>query len=89
MESIAIPKRKLIDIKPGVFEALTVKAKGKSMSLKSYIEHLLEEDVKERPHPVVQGVSDNRILKLIGSAKSVGNNADDIRDERLQYILSK
>ena len=32
---------------------------------------------------------DNRILKLIGSAKSVGNNADDIRDERLQYILSK
>lgn len=80
--------RKLIDIKSSVFETLSVKAKGKNMSLKRYIEQLLEEDAKEKALPSVKGVTDARILRLIGAGKPAGGPAD-ILDERLQYILSK
>lgn len=36
--------RKLIDIKAPVFNSLSLKAKRKGVSLKRYIEDLLEED---------------------------------------------
>ena len=39
--------RKLIDIKAPVFNSLALKAKRKGVSLKRYIEDLLEEDAYE------------------------------------------
>jgi len=89
METTIAAKRKLIDISPSVFETLSIKAKGKRMSLKRYIESLLEEDARNEDRVEIQGVSDPRILGLIGSARHrVGYSADE-EDERLQYILSK
>ena len=85
----AATKRKLVDIKAPVFEVLSSKAKGKNVSLKRYIEELLEEDARQKGFTKVQGVTDERILRLIGSAKPAGGNNADIQDERLQYILSK
>ena len=45
--------RKLIDIKNPTFRVLSIKAKKKGVSLKRYIEDLLEEDAspKDRPTP--------------------------------------
>ena len=80
--------RKLIDIKPAVFQSLSVKAKRKGVSLKRYIEDLLESDsLQDRP-AVPEGVTDPGIISLIGVAKPVVNS-EDVNDDRLQYILSK
>lgn len=86
----AAVKRKLIDIKPGVFESLQYKAQRKSISLKRYIEELIEKDAAEEGLPVIAGVTDPRILRLIGIAKPKnGETIENLEDERLQYILSK
>ena len=80
--------RKLIDIKPPVFQALSRKAQRQGVSLKRYIENLLETDSLLDKPASVEGVSDSRILSLIGMAKPVIHH-DKVEDERLQYILSK
>ena len=80
--------RKLIDIKAPVFQSLTLKAKRKGVSLKRYIEDLLEEDARENHHSAPEGVTDGKILSLIGMAKPA-IRPEDLADDRLQYILNK
>ena len=80
--------RKLIDIKAPVFQNLTLKAKRKGVSLKRYIEDLLEEDAREDRHVAPEGVTDGKILSLIGMAKPA-IRPEDLADDRLQYILNK
>lgn len=41
-------KRKLIDIKSAVFDSLMVQAKGEGLSLKKYIEALLERESQKK-----------------------------------------
>lgn len=80
--------RKLIDIKGPVFISLTSKARRKGVSLKKYIEDLLEEDAMKGSQPAPEGVTNTRILSLIGMAKPAVK-PEDIDDDRLKYILSK
>lgn len=80
--------RKLIDIKAPVFQSLTLKARRKGVSLKRYIEDLLEEDAQEEHRPAPEGVTDEKVLSLIGLAKPSIRPAD-LEDDRLQYILNK
>ena len=80
--------RKLIDIKAPVFRSLTLKARRKGVSLKRYIEDLLEEDAQEERRTAPEGVTDEKILSLIGLAKPSVRPAD-LEDDRLQYILNK
>ena len=80
--------RKLIDIKAPVFQNLTIKAKRKGVSLKRYIEDLLEEDAREDHRATPEGVTNEKILSLIGMAKPAIRPAD-LDDDRLQYILNK
>ena len=78
--------RKLIDIRQSVFQVLTIKARKKGLSLKRYIEEVLEEDAKDLRIP--EEVSDRKILSLIGIARQP-DQAELLSDERLQYLLSK
>ena len=79
--------RKLIDIKTSVFQVLSHKAQRRGVSLKRYIEDLLEADsLQDRPN--LDGVSNQKILSLIGIAKPT-IALDSIEDDRLKYILSK
>ena len=80
--------RKLIDIKAPVVMSLSTKARKKGVSLKKYIEDLLEEDAMKGVQPAPKGVTDTRILSLIGMAKPTVS-PEDIDDDRLKYILSK
>lgn len=76
--------RKLIDIKPNVFDALSLEAQKKGVTLKRYIEDLLENACPRSP---VHGHSS--ISRLIGSAKPKHVDLAAIEDDRLQYLLSK
>lgn len=80
--------RKLIDIKATTFKALSLKAHNKGISLKRYIEDLLEEEASTDLKPAPWGVTDKKILSLIGVAKPA-IRSENIVDERLEYILSK
>ena len=80
--------RKLIDIKAPVFNSLALKARRKGVSLKRYIEDLLEEDAQEEHRAAPEGVTDEKVLSLIGLAKPSIRPAD-LEDDRLQYILNK
>ena len=80
--------RKLIDIKAPVFNSLALKAKRKGVSLKRYIEDLLEEDASTERRARPAGVTDEKILSLIGLAKP-SIRPSDLEDDRLQYILNK
>lgn len=81
-------KRKLIDIRPSVFEKLSIKAGRKGVSLKRYIEDMLERDSEDVETLAPAGVSSDRVLSLIGAAK--GPAADvDWEEERLKYLLAK
>ena len=53
-------KRKLIDIKPAVFDSLMVQAKGEGLSLKKYIEALLERESQKSGHGIPHYVKDAR-----------------------------
>ena len=70
--------RKLIDIKAPVFNSLALKAN----------EDLLEEDAYEEHRAAPAGVTDGKILSLIGLAKPT-LRPSDLEDDRLQYILNK
>ena len=80
--------RKLIDIKAPVMKRLSMKAAGKGMSLKRYIESLLEaEALAFSGEKSVEGVTSERILGLIGALKLPDSIMID--DEKAKYILSK
>jgi hypothetical protein len=76
--------RKLIDIKPAVFESLSLEAERRGISLKRHIENILEEAC---PRKKVGGTSG--ISCLIGSALPSGADIDSLSDDRIQYLLSK
>ena len=80
--------RKLIDIKNPTFRVLSIKAQKKGVSLKRYIEDLLEEDASPKERQTPEGVTAERILSLIGIAKP-SILPEDVDDEKLNYILSK
>ena len=82
-------KRKLIDLDMPVFTILSQQARKEGISLKKYIENLLEAEAEQRRPSVPTGVTDPRILSLIGVAKNAVENEEAESDERLQYILSK
>ena len=84
MESAVTSHRKLIDIKPAVFDGLSKEAKRQGISLKRLIEQLLEEAC---PKPKVD--ASPSVQRIIGSAIPKGRRVEDIPDDRLQYLLSK
>jgi len=83
----AVLKRKLIDIQPSVFEKLSVKASRNGVSLKRYIEKVLEDDSADVDAIAPEGVHSARIISLIGIAKAAAST--DWEEERLKYLLSK
>ena len=87
METTATVKRKLIDLRIPVFESLSQAAVRERVSLKRYIENLLEEEA--RRNTTDQATYSSSVAKLIGSALPKKGKVSDIKDDRLQYILSK
>ncbi|MBO4340185.1 MAG: hypothetical protein J5835_01980 [Bacteroidales bacterium] len=83
MDSVITPHRKLIDIKPAVFDSLSLEAARKGVSLKHFIEDLLEKACP-RNEQAPEGIS-----RLIGSALPRNKALSEIDDDRLQYLLSK
>ena len=83
MEVVVTPHRKLIDIKPAVFETLSFEAARQGVSLKRYIENLLESTCYKKAVPQTS------ISRLIGSALPKNGDYSSIDDDRLQYLLSK
>jgi macrodomain Ter protein organizer (MatP/YcbG family) len=90
METLVDNKRKLIDIRMPVFVTLSEEAQRQQLSLKRLIELMLENAAAEieREHPRSFTVNE-KIRRLIGSAKPQGTDLSDIQDDRLQYLLSK
>ena len=84
----AATKRKLIDLSEPVFDVLSMQARQEGVSLKKYIEKLLEDEAERRRPAIPADVTDPRILSLVGIAKN-GLSTAAADDERLQYILSK
>lgn len=80
--------RKLIDIKAPVFKVLSNKARREGVSLKRYIENLLESDAAAGAQDAPEGVTAPNILSLIGMAKPTVH-VESIDDDKLRYILSK
>ena len=85
----AATKRKLIDLELPIFTILSQEARKEGVSLKKYIENLLEAEAERRRPAVPVDVTDPRILSLVGVAKNAIENEAAESDERLQYILSK
>lgn len=86
MESVTT-HRKLIDIQTPAFEALQQEAARKNISLKRYIENLLDQEaagIRLRQRELNPGV-----LRLLGSAIPKDRSIAEIDDDRLRYILSK
>ena len=88
MQAVTQKRRKLIDLDPSVFEALTVQARGKGVSLKQYIEMLLKEESQKRAPAIPKSVTSPRVIGLVGIAKRVLDSIDP-NDDRAMYILSK
>ena len=84
-----VSKRKLIDLSEPVFTALSMQARKEGISLKKYIEKLLETEAERRRPTIPADVTDPQILSLVGIAKNGLSSAASEEDERLQYILSK
>ena len=81
-------KRKLIDLEVPVFEALTIQARGRGVSLKSYIESLLKEESAKRSPSIPKNVTSQRVIGLVGIAKRAVSKLNP-EDDRARYILSK
>lgn len=88
MMDAVITRRKLIDLRGPVFETLSREARNRGVSLKKYIETVLEEDAAQHRPAAPAGVHDAGILGLVGVAKRIVASSDP-DDDRLQYILSK
>lgn len=87
METVITTRRKLIDIPSRTFDTLNEAAARKSISLKRYIENLLEQEAGH----IRLGQRDVNpaVLRLLGSARPNKSKLAEIEDERLRYILSK
>lgn len=85
MSTAAQNHRKLIDIKPEVFEFLSQEASRQGVSLKKYIENLLEDACPKEG----KTVADSSISHLLGSALPKHGTLASINDERLRHILAK
>ena len=85
----AVSKRKLIDLSEPVFISLSMQARKEGISLKKYIEKLLEAEAERWRSAIPSDVTDPQILSLVGIAKNGLSTAVMEEDERLQYILSK
>jgi macrodomain Ter protein organizer (MatP/YcbG family) len=83
-------KRKLIDIRQPVFDTLSNEARRRNVSLKRLIESTLNEAARQFEEDRLNERTSMDVLgKLIGSAKPHSGQIDDVRDDRLQYLLSK
>lgn len=83
-----LSKRKLIDLRGPVFDSLSREAKYRGVSLKKYIETVLEEEALRLGENAFPGVRDPGILGLVGVARNLVDISNP-EDDRLQYILSK
>ena len=84
MNTTTAAHRKLIDLKPAVFKSLSLEAARQGVSLKRFIEKLLESACPNTFESEVTGIT-----RLIGSAIPKDNDLSSIDDERLKYLLSK
>ena len=84
MQTLISTRRKLIDLKPAVFESLSLEAQRQGVSLKRLIESLLESAC-----PRLSAGAESGISRLIGSALPKDTEISSIKDERLNYLLSK
>ena len=82
--------RKLIDIKAPIMSRLSIKAAARGVSLKKYIENLLEENAADisRDEKLTK-ITSSKIRNLVGIAQLHNRERSNTEDERLQYILSK
>ncbi|MBQ9476186.1 MAG: hypothetical protein IJU63_00175 [Bacteroidales bacterium] len=87
METVTV-KRKLIDLKGPVVEALSLQAHRQGVSLKKYIELVLERDALQHQSELARHATDPRITGLIGIARPALKKVDPA-DDRAQYLLSK
>lgn len=84
MDATVTSHRKLIDIKPSVFETLSMEAARQGISLKRFIENLLENACPRKTADRASGIG-----RLIGSALPKDKDIASIDDDRLKYLLSK
>lgn len=84
MQTLVSTRRKLIDLKPAVFESLSLEAQRQGVSLKRLIESLLESACQRLSAGAESGIS-----RLVGSALPKDTDITSIKDERLSYLLSK
>jgi len=87
METVTTARRKLIDIQANTFNALQAEASRKRLSLKKYIEGILDQEAQVIRRQQMK--MNPQILRLVGSARPKTHSLSDIDDERLHYILSK
>lgn len=81
--------RKLIDLSAQVFDILSMDAERQSVSLKRYIEILLDERARSLASKAQSLDISPDILRLVGSALPAAGKVEDIDDDRLEYLLSK
>ncbi len=89
MEARPNNHRKLIDLSEAVFETRSMDAEQKKVSLKRYIENLLQERAKALDDAVNSLDISPSVLRLVGSALPAKGKVEDIEDDRLKYLLSK
>lgn len=87
METAITTRRKLIDIPSRTFDTLNEEAARKNISLKRYIENLLDQEAGTIR--LGQRAVNPHVLRLLGSARPNHSKLAEIEDERLRYILSK
>ena len=81
--------RKLIDLSGQVFGILSMDAGRQHISLKRYIENLLDERARALSSKADALDISPRVLRLVGSALPQEGKVDEIEDDRLEYLLSK
>ena len=89
METLAQNHRKLIDLSAPVFETLSMDAGRQNVSLKRYIENLLNERAKLLNDTASSLKISPSVFRLVGSALPSKGKVEDIADDRLRYLLSK
>ena len=82
--------RKLIDIKKPVMQLLSAKAELSGVSLKKYIETLIEQDaLRAGRDSKLSNIHSRKVLSLVGVGHLKDGRSAHPEDDRLQYILSK
>jgi macrodomain Ter protein organizer (MatP/YcbG family) len=90
MSAVSEQKRKLIDIRMPVFETLSEEAQRTNVSLKKFIESLLEMKAEEiRQNEISVTPPSDLLRKLIGSARTEPCTPEELEEERLKYLLAK